>query len=284
MAIPSSARDTGRDILGMRVFTDEVIPNCRQCFVMSTVRKRTGERQWFAFCKKSGALEKIGPYDTFHQALRKLTLEKDCDSCELNNNPSKASYLPLLDKKIRDDMVETLGEEHVLSLVMGPLQLFVEYRKYVDLNFENRFGTRFFRSLPDDCTAVVESIKPCQSANDFAVKIQALAGIFDRINESEIKSLMKDKEKQQLRGSINILEQILKENFPNYPKHFISNLRNLMSLRSKLYPTHATSAEIIVILRNFGIDRYPLDDWEKGWRKILTLIANSLGDLFKALQ
>jgi len=51
-----------------------------------------------------------------------------------------------------------------------------------------------------------------------------------------------------------------------------------------MHPAHANSSEILMVLRNLGIDKYPLDDWEKGWRKILTLCANSLVQLVEALQ
>lgn len=57
-----------------------------------------------------------------------------------------------------------------------------------------------------------------------------------------------------------------------------------MKLRNKLYPAHATSSEVLVILRNFGIDEYPLSDWENGWRKILDLCSNSLNDLVQVFK
>jgi len=267
----------------MRIFTSELIPNCNRCLVSAGPHEKTKEIGWFAFCKKSGKLEKTGPYETFHKALKTLTLTKGCDSCELNRSAEKASYLPLLDNKIKEEMREIYGKE-ILSVVMKPLQVFVENREYLDINFKDRFGTIFFKSLPDDSVAIVECARPCKDARDFAIKIQALAGLIDRINESKIRNLIKDKEKKQLKGSINILEQILKENVPDYPRHIISNLRNLMSLRSKMYPAHATSSEILVILRNFGINEYPLVDWEKGWQKILQLCSNSLADLVKVFQ
>jgi len=284
MAFPKSAKDTGQDVLDMRIYTDEIIPNCKRCFVIAGTHIETKERGWYAFCKKSGKLEKVGPYETFHKALKTLALTQGCDSCEFNKYEDKASFLSLLDKKIKEEMIEIFGEDHILSVVMGPLQFFVENRNYLDINFEARFGKRLFKSVPDDPVAVVNLIKPCQNAVDFANKVQALTGMIDRINENEIRKLIKDKKKQQIQGSINILEQILKENIPNYPRHIISNLRNLMKLRNKMYPTHATSSEILVVLRNFGINKYPLDDWEKGWRKILGICSNSLGDFVKALQ
>jgi len=285
LTFPDSAADTGRYVLGLRVYTDETIPNCKRCFVMAGTHSRTKERGWFAFCKRSGKLERVGPYETFHKALRTLTLTKGCDSCEFNRDPNKASYLPLLDERVKEEIVEIFGEDHILSVVMGPLQFFVESRNYLDINFKNRFGVRLFRPLTDDSVALVDLVKPCQNARDFAIKIQALAGLIDRINESEVRKIIQDKEKQQqLKGSVNLLEQIVRENYPNYPRHIISNLRNLMSLRSKIYPTHATSSEILVVLRNFGIDNYPMEDWEEGWRKVLRLCSNSLGDFVRLLQ
>jgi hypothetical protein len=284
LSFPKSAKDTGRYILGVRIYTDDLIPNCNRCFVLSGTHAKTKEIGWFVFCKKSGNLEKVGPYETYYKALRVLTLTKGCDSCKFNEAKDKISYLPLLDEKVKQEMSELYGGEQTLSIVMEPLQYFVESRNFLDVNFEARFGMRFFRSLPDDAVATVDLIKPCQNAKDFAFKIQALAGMIDRINENDVKKLIKSKEKQNLTGSINILQQILKENFPNYPRHIISNLRNLMSLRSKMYPTHATACEILIVLGNFGIDRYPLENWEDGWKKILSLCSKSLADLITTLQ
>lgn len=96
--------------------------------------------------------------------------------------------------------------------------------------------------------------------------------------------MIKTQEKKQVSGSLNILEQILRDYSINYPSHAIRNLRNLVSLRNKMYPAHATSSEILVILQNFGIIECPLKNWGKGWNKVLTLCSNSLGELVEALQ
>jgi hypothetical protein len=282
MSLPNSARDTGTSILGVRIAVDDTIPNCPRCFVMSGKHAKTRETAWYAFCRRSGALEKVGPYETFGQALKYLNLTKGCDSCKFNSSERKEDLIPLLDVKVKEEMEKIYGDS--FSTVMTPLQFFVENRYYFDINFSNRFGIRFFKSLPEDMLAAVDFTRKCMDRDNFVFKVQALASLFDRTNEDEIRKLIKDPRKQKIEGSLNILEQILKENSGSYPRHILSNLRNLMALRSKVYPTHGTASEIIVILNNFGIDRYPLPDWQAGWVKILTLCGHSLGNLVKELQ
>lgn len=284
MPLPNSSKKTGKKIDGVDVFTDETIPNCNRCLVFASQHKKTKEKGWFAFCKKTEKMEKIGPCETFHKALKTLTLVKGCDSCEFNKDDSKESLLGFLNERIKEEIEENIGEEHVLSLVNGPLWRFVEYRDYLDINFKALFGVRLFNSLPEDCMAVTRFITPCRCSEDFSIKIQSLAGIIDRMNTNKIRPKIKDKEKQTLNGSVNILEQILKENVPDYPSTAISNLRELMALRSSLHPAHVNSSKIFGILRNLGIDKYPLDDWEKGWRLILTLCSDSLVQIVEAFQ
>jgi len=283
MGLPKDAKDTEKKIFGLHTLTSELVPNCNRCFAISGAHVKTKERGWFAFCKKSGKLDKIGPYVTFIGALKALALTKGCDSCEFNKYEAKSSFLSTLNEKIEEEMRENF-DGNIYSMLTGPVQAFVRNRKYFDINFKNRFKTGFFKPLLDDCLATVDSIKPCENEEQFSMKVQALAGMIDRIEESDVRKLIKTKEKQQISGSITILEQILKENAPNYPRHAVQNLRNLMSLRNKMYPTHATSYEILVILQNFGIARYPLEDWGKGWKKILTLCSNSLGELVSVLH
>ncbi len=183
MSIPKSVRDTGKYFNGMHVYTDETIPRCKRCFVMSGKHYKTGEIAWYAFCKRSEKIEKVGPYQTYGQVLKYLNLSKNCDSCEFNTSQNKTDLIPLLDEKVMEEMKELYGT----SLVMPPIQLFVENRNYFDTNFKDKFGRNFFKPVLDDMLAVVDFTKPCTDCENFSYKIQALAGVFDRINENELK-------------------------------------------------------------------------------------------------
>jgi hypothetical protein len=77
MAMPNTAKDTGRSIFGLRTYTDETIPNCNRCLVIGSHHAKTNEIGYFAFCKKSGKLERVGPYKSYFEALKTLTLTKD---------------------------------------------------------------------------------------------------------------------------------------------------------------------------------------------------------------
>jgi hypothetical protein len=280
---PSFAKNTGTEIMGVKIYTDDILlPNCSSVYVMSGVHTDTKEPGWFAFCKKSGKLEQVGPYETYSQAIKYLNLTKGCKTCELNKSENKEKSINLIDEKVREELEKTLGVK--LHSIPEELRFFVEYRSYFDINFDAIFKSRFFVMLPDDFRAVLDILPPCTCEKDFTTKVCALAGLLDRINENEIRKLIGDKEKQNLSGSINILEQILKENYPKYSGYLISNLKSLMNLRNKMYPTHALSAQILVALQNFGITNYPLDDWEDGWLKILGLCSKSMDGLVKLLQ
>lgn len=251
---------------------------------MSGHHEKTKEMGFYAFCKRSRKLEHVGPYKSYHEALKSLVLTKGCDACIANKSELKEAYLPVLDEQIKNEIESLYGIGQTPSIIMSPLQDFVESRNYLNTNFKSRFGINLFLSLTDDAVAIKDLAKPCVIQTDFALKIQALAGLIDRINEKELKEKIKDTEKEKLKGSINVLEQFLKENFPNYPRHIIFNFRSLLTLRSKIYPTHATGSEIIVVLGNFGLSKYPMNDWEEGVSKILGLCSKSLYSLLTLMQ
>ena len=283
MGMPLSVVDTGKSILGLRTYTDFLIPNCNRCFIISGHHKKTNERSYTAFCKKTGKLEKVGPYKSYHEALRFLVLTKGCDNCTLNKCKLKEVYLPVIDEHIKAE-IEAYGIGRTQEITLSPLQDFVESRNFLDTNFKAHFGFNLFLPLTDDAVAIKDLVKPCINQAGFALKIQALAGIIDRINEKELRLRIQSKEKERIKGSLNTLELFLKEAFPSYPRYVITNLRNLLSLRSKTYPAHATASEVLVILRNFGLSKYPPNDWEEDVSKIIHLCSQSLYALLKMVQ
>jgi hypothetical protein len=142
---------------------------------------------------------------------------------------------------------------------------------------------RLFQTSSDDLVAGCDLTRPCKDQANFALKIQALSGMIDRLNSKELLSLIKNK--QGLReGSINILERFLMEQYGEIPRHIIGNLRTLITLRNKMYPAHSTATELLLVLRNIGINEFPLKDWEAGFTKILSLVTNSLVDLNAIIQ
>jgi hypothetical protein len=283
MGMPLSVVDTGKQLFGLKTYVDKLIPNCQRCFIMSGFHEKTKEMGYSAFCKKSGKLQKVGPYKSYHEALKYLVMTKGCDECSFNKSALKEAYLPVLDDQIKAEIETTYGIGQASKIIMSPLQDFVVSRNYLNINFKSRFGIDLFLPLTDDAVATIDLTKPSVNQTDFALKIQALAGFVDRINEKGLKEKIQDKENLKT-GSINALEQFLKEKFPNYPTYVISNLRKLMMLRSKMYPAHSTTSEVPIILGNFGITKYPLDDWEEGVSKILNLCSKSLSSLLTLVQ
>ena len=270
----NSTIDTKTYIMGMRTYTDIMQPNCFRCFVIGGHHKKTREQAYDAFCKKTGKLAKVGPYKSYYEALKFLVLTKGCDTCEYNKFPLKQAYLPILDEKIKEEIAEVYGINQELQITLNPIHQFAEYRNFVDLNFRDRFGISLFQASADDLVAACDLMKPCKCQTDFALKIQALSGMIERINTKQLKGLIKEKDLQE--GSINALEQFLKENYGVAPRFIVGNLRALVTLRNKMYPTHTTATELLIVLRNLGIDKYPLYDWEEGFSKIITLVTNSV--------
>jgi hypothetical protein len=282
--IPKNAKRTGKKFMEMELVTTEDIPDCHRCFVMVGHHIRTNEPGWYAFCKRMGKLESVGPQDSFNKVLKTLILTKGCDTCQYNLSENKDDYLTKIEDEIEKEAIELLGEEHVLYRLKGNVYSFLEYRDYLDLHFKNLFGIRLFTSVPDDTKAVVDMAMPCSNPKEFALKIQALTGLLDRINTTEVRKIIQNPKKDEINGSINILETIIKERAGSFSKQDISNIRSLFALRSKMYPAHSNSADIIKIIQNFGIASYPPDNWETSFQKILQLTTKNMEHLVKILE
>jgi hypothetical protein len=259
----------------VKIFIDDLLPNCNRCMVWSGHYMDTNETAFYAFCMKTpNALESVGPYNTYYEALKMLALTKGCVHCPLNRSPFKDAYLPFLDEKVREQMCAIYGNNQSVKLLMDSLNNLVDAMHYLDINFEHRFGFKLFVPLLEDKTATLNLIKTCNSATNFAVKLQCLANLL-RLNRKELIKQMNNVEKEDLRGTLLILEQFFKEKMPTYPKNAISILRSAMSLRN-IFPAHVTPVQVIDTLKVFGIDGYPLKNWDQGVSVIVNACADSL--------
>ena len=85
-------------------------------------------------------------------------------------------------------------------------------------------------------------------------------------------------------GSINYLEQYLKENRPDYNVKIIRNLKNLKILRSKKFGVHGTEdPKLKKALDEMGLP-YPILDWNQLWIESLRLLDESLTKFSKILD
>jgi len=280
---PKDSVDTGKSIAGVRIQTSEIVPLCYHSFIMRGIHGKTGKPGWFAFCKRFGKLEKLGPYRSAYQAVEMQVLTKGCDTCVLNVDERKGEHLNYI-AEIEEEIKETFKDTKILQSLKGPLSDFVYYRVYVNQQFRSLYKTDFFNPAIDDAPAIIYCAKPAITQNDFTIKICAVAGIFDRIHTTKVKEILKPESRTNLNGSINILETVLKEKVSNPPRQIIGNLRNLIKLRNKMYPVHSSDKEVLLIFQNFGLGKYPPRDWEKAFLKILRLCTHSMQSLVEILQ
>lgn len=165
---------------------------------------------------------------------------------------------------------------------MDSLNNFVNAKQFLNINFDHKFGFKLFIPLIEDNIAILNLIKPSNGPTDFAIKLQFLANVI-RLDQKELLKRIKSSSKGELKGSLIILETYLSENLPNSCSGAISTLRSLMSLRNN-FPAHVTTSKIITDLKVFGIDGYPLKNWDNGIIKIINICAESLDKIRTMLQ
>jgi hypothetical protein len=153
----------------------------------------------------------------------------------------------------------------------------VETRRYINQVFEHKFNTKLFK---ENEKAICDIRKLCSNEEEFNNRIMALALLIDQIEVDELKKKVKG---TYGTGSINLLETFLKENFPNYDKRIIQNLRQIYTLRSKKYPVHLDDKKFIEAMKYFGITTFP-PDWEELWERVLRGYLESLQKLLELIK
>ena len=133
----------------------------------------------------------------------------------------KARLAPL-SRSVAEGQVKTIGN-------------IVEMREEINNLWEKIFAFKLLRSNEK---AISQIMKPCRSGNEFTNNIGALSLLIDQLSIKEMKEKIVEKRK----GSINVLEEFLRKEIKNFPPEIVSNLRDIMTMRSKRFPVHATAA------------------------------------------
>jgi hypothetical protein len=154
----------------------------------------------------------------------------------------------------------------------------IEVRRDLNLLFEQRFKTKFFRQNE---MAVNDIRKPCSNEEKFNNGILSLSLLVDEIEIHSVQKLITSSKPEP--GSINILEAFLDENFPNHNRIIIGNLRVIKTLRSQKYPIHCDKPVFLDVLKCLGFTDFP-PDWEELWEVVLRKYLESLQGLVSLLQ
>ena len=173
----------------------------------------------------------------------------------------KARLAPL-SRSVAEGQVKTIGN-------------IVEMREEINNLWEKVFAFKLFRSNE---RAISQIMKPCRSGEEFTNSIAALSLLIDQLNIKE----MKDRIAAEREGSVNILEEFLKKEIKGFCPEIISNLRDIVTMRSKRFPVHITDPKFVeTVIRITG--KYP-PNWSDLYLRALDLYKESLSELLNCLQ
>lgn len=163
----------------------------------------------------------------------------------------------------------------ISEMQIGTVESIVKTRQAINDIWNKAFG---FKLLLSDEGAILQLAKPCRKEEEFTHNIATLALLIDQINIEEIKKGIDTEEP----GSINLLEKFLGKYAKDFPSEIISNLRDIVTLRSKRFPIHQTDPKLVdTVLRLVG--RYPPVPADL-WQKALTIYKESIDRLLEYSQ
>lgn len=153
----------------------------------------------------------------------------------------------------------------------------VEARCNIDLLFEKKFGTKLFKQNE---RAINDIRKPCSNEEEFNNRIMNLALLINDVETDKVAALIKSKKPEP--GSINLIEAFLNEAIPNFNKTVITNLRMIITLRSKKHPIHRPDPTLLSAFNYFGFTSLS-PDWQDLWDAALRRYLDSLDGLISTI-
>ena len=146
----------------------------------------------------------------------------------------------------------------------------------INVQFKSKYGFKLFHIHQQKVWSELQ--KDCLTEIDFNSRISALSTLIDWINDEELRKTLK---KQPEEGSLNALQEFLKENYPHFPKNLIKRLRDIKTLRKK-FPIHTDTPQIVQLIKE-KVGEYP-PDWKKLWNVVLSDFLTSLKELEEILK
>lgn len=148
----------------------------------------------------------------------------------------------------------------------------IDARDNINTLFHKLHKDKLF--LLDQERDLLQLFRNAKSPEEFTYRVTALRNIIINLNVTKLIELVNDNQTDI--QSINIFERHLKKEFPNdYDESVIKIFRHINRLRMS-YPIHSDQVEgILEALKYFGLV-YPINDFTKAWKIILTYYKKSL--------
>ncbi|PGT57943.1 hypothetical protein [Bacillus thuringiensis] len=211
--------------------------------------------------------------------LLELLEEEDIEELEIQHKRIGLKVLQRavgkmeLPEKVKQQLQAVLSSQLHKNKIETIVQEIVEVRRGINTHYKAIRVEQVFESNEK----VIYLLKPCNDESEFNNFILTLAGIIDKDLSKfyDMVELAVDK-----KGSINAFEQYLKDKHGEggFSPNIIQNLRDIMSLRSKKFPTHSDTPGWKKKVNELGFD-FPVSDWKGLSFKCLELYLESLTNI-----
>jgi hypothetical protein len=142
---------------------------------------------------------------------------------------------------------------------------------------ENHLGCKVF---VNDAKTLAGLSGPVKNKTDFTMKIASIASIINEVHTQDILDQVKTRPEKS--GSINLIEHLLQQENVTYDKDAIETLRKLYHLRSKMRPIHSAEYEIVLTMKELGIN-YLHPNWDQAAKICLNHFLVSIQSLLSNL-
>ncbi len=156
----------------------------------------------------------------------------------------------------------------------------IDTRDNINTLFHKLHKDKLF--LIDQERDLLQLFRNAQSPEEFIFRVTSLRNIITNLNVTKLTDLIDDNQNDN--KSLNIFESYLKNEFSDdYEESVIKIFRHINRLRMS-YPIHSDQVDgIIEALKYFGLI-YPITDFTKAWKIILTHYKKSLEVLLELFK